>query len=191
MTTLPAKIKIAISLRINYLEVKTLTQKHKLENSGEKKGIHKFLKTSTNNHHKRKDPSICLGAIIHRQRKYTIVTTPRAKHHVAQYRRSRSGRPRFDLRRNQELKLSGRDRNSHQLGVPDLVPGVGRHRIRCRIAEPRRGLDEIKPYTRNRAGEFLVVCFRRSRVPLVLYDSPFVFFPLRKRVFHSNPCQVT
>jgi hypothetical protein len=62
--------------------------------------------------------------------------------------------------------LSARDRNSHQLGVADLVPGVGRHRIRWRIGEPRPASDEIKPHARNRAGEFLVVCFHRSRVPL-------------------------
>uniref|UniRef100_A0A804P977 Uncharacterized protein n=1 Tax=Zea mays TaxID=4577 RepID=A0A804P977_MAIZE len=61
--------------------------------------------------------------------------------------------------------------NSHQLGVADLIPGVGRHRIRWRIGEPRPGLRRDQPHAKNRAGEFLVVCFRRSRVPLVLYAS--------------------
>jgi len=37
LTTLPAKITITVSLRINYQDAKTLIQKHKLENSQKKK----------------------------------------------------------------------------------------------------------------------------------------------------------
>ena len=64
------------------------------------------------NNHNARTSSICPGAIIHRQRKYTIVTTPRAKHLVAQYRRSRSGRPaaiRSAAKPRTEIERSGQE----------------------------------------------------------------------------------